>query len=92
MREAEKSPEKTRAGQAPKPALNFLLMGAGSIFTSMIAAGFIVGYALDQLFDTTPILLLACGALGFFGGMQKVMKLSSKLDPVIEDRKQDEKS
>lgn len=63
-----------------KPALNFLLMGAGSMFTSMVIAGFLVGYAFDWLFDTTPLFLLACGVLGFIGGTMKVHKLLNKMD------------
>ncbi|KUJ73035.1 AtpZ/AtpI family protein [Thiomicrospira sp. WB1] len=67
-----------------KPALNFLLMGAGSMFTSMVIAGFIVGYILDELFDTLPVFLMLCGLLGFIGGILKVNKLLGKmslLDP-----------
>lgn len=63
-----------------KPALNFLLIGAGSVFTSMIVAGFLVGYVFDQLFDTTPIFLLSCGVLGFIGGILNVHKLLKKMD------------
>jgi len=63
-----------------KPALNFLLMGAGSMFTSMVVAGFIVGYVFDTLFDTLPIFLLLCGFLGFIGGIMKVHKLLGKMD------------
>lgn len=77
---------KTSGQEPPKPALNFLLMGAGSMFTSMIVAGFLVGYVLDEVFDTKPIFLLSCGVLGFIGGMQKVSKLLSKMDaPKAED-------
>jgi len=62
-----------------KPALNFLLLSAGSMFTSMIIAGFLVGYVIDLLFDTMPIFLLSCGVLGFIGGMMKVHKLLEKM-------------
>lgn len=64
----------------PKPALNFLLIGAGSMFTSMVIAGFLVGYFFDELFDTKPLFLLGCGVLGFVGGILKVHKLLSKMD------------
>lgn len=63
-----------------KPALNFLLLSAGSMFTSMIVAGFIVGYVIDTLLDTTPIFLLGCGVMGFIGGIMKVHKLLGKMD------------
>ena len=79
------------AGEAPKPALNFLLMGAGSMFTATIVAGFLVGYALDMLFETTPIFMMVCGVMGFIGGIQKVSKLSSKLDSIPEKEQQDDK-
>ncbi|PLA74671.1 hypothetical protein CYQ88_05005 [Hydrogenovibrio sp. SC-1] len=62
-----------------KPALNFLLLSAGSIFTSMIIAGFLVGYVIDLLLETTPLFLLSCGVLGFVGGMMKVHKLLEKM-------------
>ncbi len=89
----DSSQEKPKAGDAPKPALNFLLMGAGSMFTATIVAGFLVGYVLDILFDTTPIFMMVCGVMGFIGGIQKVQKLSSKLDPMPEkEQKEDEKS
>lgn len=90
MTESSQEPKKTKAGDKPSPAVNFLLLSAGSIFTSMIVAGFLVGYAFDQLFETTPIFLLLCGLLGFIGGMQKVMKLSSRLDPAPKAEKKDD--
>lgn len=90
MTESSQEPKKTKAGDAPSPAVNFLLLSAGSIFTSMIVAGFLVGYAFDQLFETTPIFLLLCGLLGFIGGMQKVMQLSSRLDPEPKAEKKDD--
>lgn len=70
------------AGTMPKkqkPALNFLLLSAGSMFTSMIIAGFLVGYVIDLLLGTMPIFLLSCGVLGFVGGMMKVHKLLEKM-------------
>lgn len=50
------------------------------MFTSMIVAGFLVGYVFDQLLDTTPLFLLSCGVLGFIGGILKVHKLLGKMD------------
>jgi ATP synthase protein I len=93
MTDSENHQTKPKHNEAPKPALNFLLMGAGSIFTSMLIAGFLVGYVLDQLFETTPLFLLGCAVLGFIGGLQKVHKLSSKLDPLPPaENKDDQKS
>ena len=52
-----------------------LLMGVGSVLTSMIAAGFILGYAVDWWLGTAPMFLLALGILGFIGGILKIYKL-----------------
>lgn len=79
MSEAPKS-DSVKTPEKSKPALNFLLLSAGSMFTSMIVAGFIVGYVFDQLFDTTPLFLLGCGVLGFIGGILNVHKLLAKMD------------
>ncbi|MGC9387209.1 MAG: AtpZ/AtpI family protein [Hydrogenovibrio sp.] len=84
-----------QSNRKPKPALNFLLLSAGSMFTSMIIAGFIVGYVLDQLFGTMPLFLLSCGVLGFIGGMMKVHALLGKmslLDTPSASRKDDPKA
>ncbi|WP_459819369.1 AtpZ/AtpI family protein [Galenea microaerophila] len=73
--------------QKKKPLLNFILMGAGSVFTSMIVAGFILGYLLDTLFETQPIFILSCGVLGFIGGILKVHELLNKMDLVETEKK-----
>ncbi len=52
-----------------------LLIGVGTQLTSMIAAGFLLGYGLDYLIDTTPIFMLIFGVLGFVGGLLKAYKL-----------------
>ncbi|MDG4811563.1 AtpZ/AtpI family protein [Hydrogenovibrio sp. 3SP14C1] len=75
----EQKPVK-KSSRQNKPALNFLLLSAGSMFTSMIVAGFMVGYVFDLLFDTMPLFLLSFGVLGFIGGMMKVHKLLGKMD------------
>lgn len=88
MSESHKTETKNNKN-APSPAVNFLMMSAGSIFTSMFIAGFIVGYFLDQVFDTTPIFLLSCAVLGFIGGIQKVHHLSRRLDGVPTETAQE---
>lgn len=88
MSESHKS-DRQKTEKQQKPALNFLLISAGSMFTSMIVAGFIVGYAFDQLFDTTPIFLLSCGVLGFIGGIMKVHKLLEKMDLMDQPKKEE---
>ncbi len=62
----------------PKP-MNLLLISAGSIFTSMVVAGFLVGYWIDTWFDTQPIGLMVCGVMGFIGGGRKVYDLLMKM-------------
>ena len=95
MSELQQDKEKTKKAAPPSLAANYLLMGAGSMFTAMLISGFLVGYGLDQIFDTTPIFMLLCGLLGFVGGIQKVHKLSSRLDnvqPVDKEKQDAEKS
>lgn len=58
---------------------NLLLISAGSMFTSMVVAGFLVGYWLDSLFDTQPFGLLICGVMGFIGGARKVYDILMKM-------------
>jgi F0F1-type ATP synthase assembly protein I len=58
-----------------------LLIGVGSVMTSMIAAGFILGYLTDSWLNTQPIFLISFGALGLIGGFLKVYRLLS--DPEL---------
>jgi ATP synthase protein I len=52
-----------------------LLISVGTMLTSMVIAGFLLGYGLDVWFDTKPILMLILGVMGFVGGILKVYKL-----------------
>ena len=61
--------------KAKNPPL--LLVSVGSMLTSMIAAGFILGYVVDMWLKTQPIFLLSFGALGFIGGFLKVYRILS---------------
>ncbi len=56
-----------------KPGL--FQIGAGNIFASMVMSGFLIGYFVDQWLETTPLVMLAFGALGLVGGMMKVHQL-----------------
>lgn len=89
MSEKPNTPQSDENRGAPGAAANYLLLSAGSIFTSMLIAGFIVGYVLDEIFDTRPILMLACALLGFIGGIQKVIHLTKRLDNVQSEKKND---
>lgn len=57
-----------------------LLIGVGTMLTSMIVAGFLLGYAVDTWADTKPVFMLLMGALGLVGGFLKVYKLLSRSD------------
>ena len=52
-----------------------LLISVGTILTSMVVAGFLLGYGLDVWLDTKPILMLSLGVMGFIGGILKVYRL-----------------
>ncbi len=54
---------------------NLLLIGVGTMLTSMIASGLILGFLTDWYFNTTPIFMLVFGLLGFIGGLLKVYKM-----------------
>lgn len=71
----------------PKVGMNFLLIGSGQMFTSMVIAGFIVGYAFDYYFETTPIFMMLCGLLGLIGGTQKVHRLLMRLEQPAKQTK-----
>ncbi len=58
-----------------------LLISVGSLLTSMIAAGFLLGYGVDVLLDTQPVFMLSFGLLGFVGGIMKAYKILS--DPEL---------
>ena len=52
-----------------------LLISVGSMLTSMIAAGFIMGYFVDRWLNAQPIFLISFGVLGFIGGILKVYRI-----------------
>lgn len=51
-----------------------LLIGVGTMLTSMVITGFALGYLTDLWLDTKPLFLLVFGLLGFIGGIIKVYK------------------
>jgi ATP synthase protein I len=67
--------KETGPGKNRGPGL--LLISVGTILTSMVVAGFLLGYGLDVWLDTKPILMLSFGVLGFIGGILKVYRLMS---------------
>lgn len=64
--------------QPERPGL--LLIGAGTMLTSMVVAGFLLGYAVDVWADTKPVFMLICGGLGLVGGFMKVYRLLTRTD------------
>lgn len=60
--------------------INILEIGAGSMFASMVIAGFIVGFLVDEWLDSAPFAMLVCGLLGFIGGGLKVIEMVRFMD------------
>ena len=59
----------------PRKGSGVLLIGVGTMLTSTIASGLLLGYGLDWWLDTQPIFMLLFGLLGFIGGFLKVYKI-----------------
>lgn len=54
-------------------------VGSGTILTSMVMAGFLLGYLADYWLDSSPVFMLVCAGLGAVGGFLKVYKLLSRV-------------
>lgn len=74
--------EKSGTESAPRKGPGLLLISVGTMLTSMIAAGFLLGYLLDTWLETLPLFMLGFGVLGFIGGILKVYRLLS--DPKLQ--------
>ena len=61
--------------QVSKKSPRFILIGVGTILSSMVLGGFLLGYWVDGWFDTKPIFMLLFAGLGFVGGTIRVYKL-----------------
>ena len=48
---------------------SLVLIGVGTMLTSMVLAGGLLGYGVDVWLDTRPIFLLIFGCLGFIGAL-----------------------
>ncbi|MDH5378950.1 MAG: AtpZ/AtpI family protein [Gammaproteobacteria bacterium] len=66
-------------GKTSRPA-GVLLLGVGTILSSMTISGFLLGYVTDYFLDTMPLFLLGFGFLGLLGGTLKVYKLLTHPD------------
>lgn len=66
-----KGPGSTNRAKGP----GLLLISVGTILTSMVVAGFLLGYLADRWLDTQPLFFLSFGVLGFIGGGLKVYRM-----------------
>lgn len=74
---AKQQPTRPPAEDArpPAPRTGYLLLGAGSMLSSFVLSGFLLGYWTDSWLDTAPVFMIGFGVLGFVGGIFKVYKL-----------------
>ncbi len=61
-------------------SFNVPLLGAGNLFASMVIAGFVLGYLVDDWLDYHPIFMLAFGGLGIVGGILKAHAMLKQLE------------
>ncbi len=59
-----------------------LLISVGTMLSSTVIAGFLLGYWVDGWLETSPIFMVAFGGLGLVGGFLKVFKLLN--DPKLQ--------
>ena len=65
----------SQPAQVPKKSPRFILLGVGTILTSMVLSGFLLGYWVDAWLDTQPVFMLIFAGLGFVGAAIRVCKL-----------------
>ena len=59
----------------PTKSPRYILIGVGTILSSMVLSGFLLGYLVDSWLETRPVFMLLFAALGFVGGTIRVYKL-----------------
>jgi len=52
-----------------------LLISVGTMLSSMVVAGFLLGYWVDDWLETPPVFMLVFGGMGLVGGLLKVYRL-----------------
>ena len=76
-----KGESKEKPGLKPK-APGLLLVSVGTMLSSMVISGFLLGYWADTWFETQPLFMLVLGGMGLVGGFLKVYKLLN--DPKLQ--------
>jgi ATP synthase protein I len=59
-----------------------LLISVGTMLSSTVIAGFLLGYWVDGWLETSPIFMIVFGGVGLVGGFLKVLKLLN--DPKLQ--------
>ncbi|MBL1275087.1 MAG: AtpZ/AtpI family protein [Ectothiorhodospiraceae bacterium] len=59
-----------------------LLISVGTMLSSTVVAGFLLGYWVDGWLETPPIFMILFGGMGLVGGFLKVYKLMT--DPKLQ--------
>lgn len=67
-------------GKPKTPGL--LLVSVGTMLSSTVVAGFLLGYWVDGWLETSPIFMILFGGMGLVGGFLKVFKLLT--DPKMQ--------
>ena len=49
--------------------------GYGTYLSSMLIAGFFLGYGVDRIASTTPLFMLVFTAIGLFGGLYRLSEM-----------------
>ena len=76
-----KGESEEKPGLKPK-APGLLLISVGTMLSSMVISGFLLGYWADTWFETRPLFMLVLGGMGLVGGFLKVYKLLN--DPKLQ--------
>ena len=79
LRQAQQD-EAVRTGQARKPADRNEQLGNRvlSYLIGGLAGGALIGWVLDRVFGTSPLLLISLLVLGTIGGFWNIIKISTK--------------
>ena len=62
----------SKPAQSTKKSPRIILIGVGTILSSMVLSGFLLGYWVDDWLDTKPVFMLLFAGLGFVGGAIRV--------------------